>query len=150
MCNLLITDNDNLYNILILDLVVSQAREARQQHEEPEQPEEETPGPSAAAGSLFAKVKRRKRSSSNDVTTQYHQYISATADIEDVCAFKFWSEFKQLYPTLAKLALTLLKVPASSAPVERVFSKGSLLMRPHRCTLGVANLEKIVFLQCNE
>ena len=40
-------------------------------------------------------------------------------------------------------------VPATSAPVERVFSHGGIIMRPHRARLNDPMLSNIVFLKCN-
>ena len=40
-------------------------------------------------------------------------------------------------------------VPASSAPVERIFNTGGLIMRPHRSRLSSVNLEMLVTLKCN-
>ncbi len=40
-------------------------------------------------------------------------------------------------------------VPASSAPVERVFSQIGLIMRPNRARMSDALLESLVFLKCN-
>ena len=35
------------------------------------------------------------------------------------------------YPSLANLVKRILFVPATSAPVKRVFSHGSIIIRPH-------------------
>lgn len=40
-------------------------------------------------------------------------------------------------------------VPATSAPVERVFSQGGLLVRPHRAKLSDGLLEMLMMLRCN-
>lgn len=61
----------------------------------------------------------------------------------------FWAHNKDKYPHLHALALKVLSVPASSAPVERVFSAGGLLMRPHRASLGSKMLSSLIFLKCN-
>lgn len=53
------------------------------------------------------------------------------------------------YPALYALAQNVLSVPASSAPVERVFSHGGLIMRPHRAKLSPQMLECLMFLKCN-
>ena len=42
-----------------------------------------------------------------------------------------------------------LSVPATSAPVERVFSHGGLFTRPHRARLGESMLSHLVFLKGN-
>lgn len=62
----------------------------------------------------------------------------------------FWFYNKDKYPHLHELALKVLSVPASSAPVERVFSAVGLLMRPHRASLGSKMLTSLIFLKCNK
>ena len=52
-------------------------------------------------------------------------------------------------PALAKLARLVLSVPASSAPVERVFSHGGIIFRPHRRGMSDANLYELIYLKCN-
>ena len=43
-----------------------------------------------------------------------------------------------------------LSVPATSAPVERVFSRGGIIMRPHRVQLNDKLLSNLIFLKCNQ
>jgi len=50
---------------------------------------------------------------------------------------------------LSKLFSRLLCCPATSAPVERVFSQSGLLMRAHRARMSDPVLETLVFLKCN-
>lgn len=54
------------------------------------------------------------------------------------------------FSTLRPLFERLLCTPASSAPVERVFSQSGLLLRPHRARMSDALLEALVFLKCNQ
>ena len=42
-----------------------------------------------------------------------------------------------------------LCIPASSAPVERIFSASELIMRPQRARLSSEMLEIFVYLKCN-
>ena len=64
--------------------------------------------------------------------------------------FHFWANNKKKFPNLFSLAMRVLSIPASSAPVEGVFSRGGLIMRPHRARLGAETLLKLIFLKCNE
>ena len=65
---------------------------------------------------------------------------------------QFWQEMAKKLPTLSKLAYKVISVPASSAPVERVFSRGGtcIIMRPHRARLSAEMLGMLMFLKCNE
>ncbi|CAM4851733.1 unnamed protein product [Rotaria magnacalcarata] len=56
---------------------------------------------------------------------------------------------KHLYPCLYQFGLKYLPVPATSAPIERVFSQSGFLMRPHRASLTVKNVCLLTFLKCN-
>jgi len=62
----------------------------------------------------------------------------------------FWQKYCNQLPTLYMLACRVLSVPASSAPVERIFSKGGILLRPHRARLASETLSMLLFLNCNE
>ena len=56
---------------------------------------------------------------------------------------------KSSYPYLHRLATRVLCVPATSAPVERVFSCSGILMRPHRSRLSKKMLSMLTLLKCN-
>ena len=51
---------------------------------------------------------------------------------------------------LFPLAMRTLSVPATSAPVERVFSHGGIIMCPHRAQLSNKLLSNLIFLKCNQ
>jgi hypothetical protein len=53
------------------------------------------------------------------------------------------------YPTLYKLALKVLSTPATSAPVERVFSQSGFLFRQHRASMTRITLQQLTMLKCN-
>ena len=61
----------------------------------------------------------------------------------------FWKEKSEEYPVLFKVANHAFSVPASSAPIERIFSAGGLIMRPHTARLSCNMLEMLVYLKCN-
>ncbi|XP_064412856.1 uncharacterized protein LOC135356372 [Latimeria chalumnae] len=54
-------------------------------------------------------------------------------------------KFQSIVPLLEKVFC----IPATSAPVERIFSQSSLIVRPNRAKMGDDLLEKLVFLKCN-
>ena len=53
------------------------------------------------------------------------------------------------FQSLAYLFERILTVPASSAPVERIFSKSGLIARPHRAKMSDKLLESLVFAKCS-
>ncbi|CAF4362491.1 unnamed protein product [Didymodactylos carnosus] len=55
----------------------------------------------------------------------------------------------QSYPHLSKLALKYFTVPATSAPIERIFSQSGFIIRPHRSKLSASTLCVLTFLKCN-
>jgi len=53
------------------------------------------------------------------------------------------------FPKLFELAMKVQSVPATSASVERVFSHGGIIMRPHTARINDMMLSNIVFqMQC--
>ena len=56
---------------------------------------------------------------------------------------------KEFYPHLHRLAVRVLSVPATSAPVERVFSSSGIIMRPHRSRLTKNMVATLTLLKCN-
>ena len=58
-------------------------------------------------------------------------------------------EGQSTFPCLTKLALQYLAVPASSAPVERLFSIGGKIFRPDCCRLADQTFERLIFMKNN-
>ena len=89
---------------------------------------------------------KRHKSSTNNETASY---LSATcADMEDN-PLDFWHKNGSQYPTLSKMDNKYLAVPASSAPVERLFSIAGKVFRPDRCSLNDDTFEKLMIIKCN-
>ncbi|XP_016407175.1 zinc finger BED domain-containing protein 4-like [Sinocyclocheilus rhinocerous] len=85
--------------------------------------------PNSKIPRLLAKYKTHKKKHSTpteaSIVTQvmkYFEHIQSSPIEED--PLMFWAHNKDKYPHLHALALKVLSVPASSAPVERVFSAG--------------------------
>ena len=61
----------------------------------------------------------------------------------------FWRENCMKYPNLAKKAKKILAIPATSAAVERFFSKTGYIIRPHRRRMIDRTSENLFFLKGN-
>jgi hypothetical protein len=102
-------------------------------------------------------TKRRRVSKGSETVTssiQVERYFDEVdSDTENVSTgsgcLDFWASHKGRFPALYQLAISLLSAPASSAPIERVFSHGGIMMRPHRASLGDTTLAQLIFLKCN-
>ena len=75
--------------------------------------------------------------------TQYLDFINHTET--NLSIIRPGGAYSALHPLFERL----LCVPASSAPVERVFSQSGLIMKPNRARLSDSLLEDLVFLKCN-
>ena len=62
----------------------------------------------------------------------------------DVPALTWWRENAETFPQVARVVRGLLSVPASSAEVERLWSKAGLVMRPHRNRVSTDLLRALV------
>ena len=65
-------------------------------------------------------------------------------------ALTFWKENADRFPQLAQLASRYFTVPATSAPVERVFSQAGKILSADRSRLLPKNFENLVFLKVNK
>ena len=54
------------------------------------------------------------------------------------------------YPVLKSLAMRVPCVPATSAPVEQVFSQGSIIVQPRRNCLSPEKIQALMSLKCND
>ncbi|TFK81278.1 hATC-domain-containing protein [Polyporus arcularius HHB13444] len=69
------------------------------------------------------------------------------ADIEDVKdPIAHWNESKKLYPRLSQMALDYHAIPPTSVEVERVFSRGRLLLSHVRSALSPATTRAVLCL----
>jgi hypothetical protein len=87
--------------------------------------------------------------SSTTIAAQLNQYLETKFDKETDECLSFWVDNRNIFDKLFIPAIVALSVPASSAPVERVFSFSGIFCRPHRSRISDANLERLTFLRCN-
>ncbi|XDV25941.1 hypothetical protein PO909_029765 [Leuciscus waleckii] len=96
---------------------------------------------------LFAAYhKRQKRDVGTPPAVQLSHYIDMA---EGQNALLFWALNSKTLPSLFQVAIRVLAVPASSAPVERVFSHGGIILRPHRTQMTDRLLANLIFCKCN-
>ena len=63
---------------------------------------------------------------------EFQKYLADQNFTKDENALQFWQAKQTAYPKLRKLAKKILAVPASSAPIERVFSHAGNILHPDR------------------
>ncbi|CAB3986900.1 zinc finger BED domain-containing 4-like [Paramuricea clavata] len=102
---------------------------------------------------LFAGYERKNKSTTNtSVASQFNKYLELCQQFDDRspnASLNFWLANKNNLSKMFPVALRVLPVPASSSPVERVFSHGGIIMRPHRAKLSDKTLSNLIFLKCN-
>lgn len=62
----------------------------------------------------------------------------------------WWEKNAARYPTLAELARSLLCIPATSTPSERLFSAAGNIVSEKRASLSPEHVDMLTFLHCNK
>ncbi|XP_061578913.1 E3 SUMO-protein ligase ZBED1-like [Cololabis saira] len=62
----------------------------------------------------------------------------------------WWEKNAARYPTLAELARSLLCIPATSTPSERLFSAAGNIVSKKRASLTPEHVDMLTFLHCNK
>lgn len=87
--------------------------------------------------------------SPSSIQVEVQEYLEQPVIQRSKDPLAFWSTQDTKFPHLAVLAPKFLALPASSAPVERLFSISGKIFRPARCRLSDAVFEQLMFLRCN-
>ncbi|CAM4570379.1 unnamed protein product [Leuciscus chuanchicus] len=95
----------------------------------------------------------QKTPSSTNNKPSVHAQLTAFLDLitkqVSVPCFEFWQQHKAKFPALYQLATQVFCIPATSAPIERIFSHGGILMRPHCARLSSVILSNLMLLKYN-
>ena len=84
-------------------------------------------------------------------TTEIERYFdSVEALAEHADPISYWEGMMQEYPLISSVALDILSIPASSAPIERVFSTAGESTIGKRNRLADHNLEREIILKKNK
>ena len=97
----------------------------------------------------FPSLKKSTTSREDDsFIKEIDQYIELDYNTElEVGAF--WNLKSNQFPGLRQMAMKFLSAPASSGPVERLFSFAGYINRPHRSKMTEQHLEESTFLRTN-
>lgn len=87
-------------------------------------------------------------SSNPTAADEFHNYLACCENGTRLSGLQFWFQ-NSTFPRIKVLATKFLAVPATSSPVERVFSTGGIFMRPHRARLSNQSLGDLMMLKCN-
>lgn len=83
--------------------------------------------------------------------TEVERYFDSVDTLaENVDPLSYWENQLQEYPLISSVALDILTIPASSAPIERVFSTAGEYTTGKRNRLADSNLEREVMLKRNK
>ena len=96
---------------------------------------------------LEQKWKKSKLPHGQAEVERFFESLHTLAD--DADPFAFWLDQASVYPMLSPVAIDVLAIPASSAPVERVFSTARESTTGKRNRFSDHNLEREVLLRKN-
>ncbi|KIL64547.1 hypothetical protein M378DRAFT_48155, partial [Amanita muscaria Koide BX008] len=77
---------------------------------------------------------------------ELQHYLSSDLETPGEGPLKWWRSKQQVYPRLSLMALNYLSIPATSVDVERVFSKGRLVLSHVRNRLSAETMRAIMCL----
>ena len=90
-----------------------------------------------------------EKSGDADSLTEVDFYLREPGIKPTDCALEWWLQKRERYPVLFEMARVYLAIPASSAPSERVFSVGGLVLNDRRRQLLESRVAKLMFLKRN-
>ena len=88
-------------------------------------------------------------SSNSSADSEVEEYLSMPCLPLDTCPLAFWKSHLSKFPAISKIVPNFLCIPASSAPIERLFSVAGKTFRPERCRLSDKTFEALMFVKCN-
>lgn len=85
---------------------------------------------------------------SRSVLQELEAYLKHETTTEDD-PWTWWRTHRYEYPTLARVAARVLIIPATTVPVERLFSKVKRLITPQRASLGAERIDDLMMINNN-
>ena len=82
-------------------------------------------------------------------TNEFDTYLAEKPVARKTQCLKWWKENSFRFPRLAEVTKSLLCIPATSAPAERLFSNAGLTVNRLRSSLNPYTVNTLVFLNKN-
>ena len=86
----------------------------------------------------------------SDAADEIDMYLSQACLPESADPIQFWHTRSGTFPLLTQLARKYLTVPATSAPVERLFNVAGKVFHHDRCRLTDTQFQRLMFIKCNK
>ena len=83
------------------------------------------------------------------ITDEIEMYLQSKPPPRSTNIFEWWKLNEPRYPNIARLAKSMLCIPATSTAAERIFSSAGITISKKRSCLKPENLDKILFLNKN-
>ncbi|MBW0490456.1 hypothetical protein O181_030171 [Austropuccinia psidii MF-1] len=77
---------------------------------------------------LFDELYTSSIPDSNSLETKLQQFFAEPPEVKSTDILLFWKSRGTIFPTLTQMACKYLSIPATSAPLERVFSCGRKIL----------------------
>lgn len=106
------------------------------------------PGPSKKRKTIF--LYAAEPLDEDSAISEFQSYCNLPYYQPGNCSLQFWRDNYERFPKLAKLARRYLSIPASSGPVERIFSSTGKIFRTDRCNLSDKHFSELAFIKCNK
>ena len=94
--------------------------------------------------------KQKKPTKNASYEREVIHYLVEPVEDQKEDPLNFWKVNVERFPNLSILASTHLGVPASSTPVERLFSIAGKVFRPGRCRLSDKTVERLILAHCSK
>ena len=78
------------------------------------------------------------------------KYLSESCVSENADPLHYWEVHSPSMPILAQLAAKCLVIPATSAPIERLFSVAGQVFKRDRCLLSDKRFQILMFIKFNK
>ncbi|TFY50118.1 hypothetical protein EVJ58_g11178 [Rhodofomes roseus] len=107
-------------------------------------------GAAAPKGKLniFDAARAKCKQAAAPVTDELEHYLASEPDPSIDNALEWWTsrESRAMYPTLSRMARSYLTIPPTSVGVERLFSKGRIIVTHLRNGLSAASIRALMCL----